>query len=425
MTSVATLQPEPAPIVACTISRDVQNFDLLIDDMELELGESWGDLSFDDAIVFLEQPEASVLEFVAIAVDHDDEADLSRITDIIKTAKAKGIKIVLIADQVSPIALHQLLRLGGDDFVPYPLPEGALHEAIERMRKPVPQAAPVLAAVAKAPDIDDVPHPTFKAKGDRDGVVLPVHGLAGGTGASTFVTNLAWELATISKTEAPRVCLLDFDFQYGSVATYLDLPRKESVLELLSDTSAADSDSFVQSLLTFNDKLHVFTAPADMVPLDIVSGDDIGRIIDMAQANFDFVLIDMPTTIVSWTETVLTRAHVYFALMDLDLRSAQNVLRLVRALKAEGLPHEKLRFVLNRAPRFTDLSAKSRVKRMAESLDIDIEVQLPDGGAQVTQSNDHGLPLAENAAKNPLRRELQKLAKSLFDLNKAAETGKG
>ena len=57
--------------------------------------------------------------------------------------------------------------------------------------------------------------------------------------------------------------------------------------------------------------------------------------------------------------------------------------------------------VLNRAPKFTDLSAKSRVKRMAESLDIDIEVQLPDGGAQVTQANDHGLPLSENAGEEP------------------------
>ena len=72
-----------------------------------------------------------------------------------------------------------------------------------------------------------------------------------------------------------------------------------------------------------------------------------------------------------------------------------------------------MRYVLNRAPKFTDLSAKARVKRMAESLDIDIEVQLPDGGEQVTQANDHGLPIAENAAKNPLRKELQKLAKSL------------
>ncbi|MFN7222792.1 MAG: CpaE family protein [Paracoccaceae bacterium] len=422
MTSVATLQPDPAPIVACTISRDVQNFELLIDDMENELGESWGDLSFDDALVFIGQPEASTLEFVAIAVDAEDEADLTRISEIIRTSKARSIKVVLIADQLSPIALHQLLRLGADDFVPYPLPDGALHEAIERLRKPAP-VAPAAAAVVEE-DAEAVTTPKFKAKGDREGVVLPVHGLAGGTGASTFAVNLAWELATITKTDAPRVCLLDFDFQYGSAATYLDLPRKEVVFEILSDTGSIDSDAFLQSMLTFNDRLHVFTAPADMLPLDIIGPEDIGRIVDMAAANFDYVIIDMPKTIVAWTESVLTRAHVYFALMELDLRSAQNVLRLIRALKAEALPHEKLRYVLNRAPKFTDLSGKSRVKRMAESLDIAIEVQLPDGSIQVTQANDHGLPLAESAAKNPLRKEIQKLAKSLHDLNKGAEAGK-
>jgi pilus assembly protein CpaE len=432
MTSVANLQPDPAPIVACTISRDVQNFDILIDHMEQELGESWGDLGFDDALLFLDQSDAATLEFVAIAVNGQDEADLARIVEIIRKAKARNIRVILIADQVGPIALHQLLRTGAEDFVPYPLPDGALHEAIERIRKPegtaAASAAPAAPAKAPAPaDPEDdaaQAHPAFKAKGDRDAVVLPVHALAGGAGASTFATNLAWELANIDKTNAPRVCLIDLDFQYGSAATYLDLPRKEAVLDLLSDALNADSDTLLQSMLTYNEKLHVLTAPADMLPLDIIGPEEIGRIIDMARANFDFVVIDMPKTIVSWTEAVLSRAHVYFALMELDLRSAQNVLRLVRALKAEGLPHEKLRYVLNRAPKFTDLAAKSRVKRMAESLDIAIELQLPDGGAQVTQANDHGLPLSENAGKNPLRREIQKLAKSLHELNKDAETGK-
>ncbi|MDO8312086.1 MAG: AAA family ATPase, partial [Sideroxyarcus sp.] len=296
---------------------------MLIDDMELELGESWGDLSFEDALVFLEQPDAASLEFVAVAVDAQDEVDLSRITDIIRMAKAKGIKVVLIADQVSPIALHQLLRLGADDFVPYPLPEGSLHEAIERMRQPAPVTAPVTTADE---DIGEHHTPAFKAKGDRDGVVLPVHGLAGGVGASTFAANLAWELAIVDKNKPPRVCLIDLDFQFGAASTYLDLPRREAVFDILSDTQNADSDSFLQAMLTFNDKLHVFTAPSDMLPLDIVQPDDITRIIEMAKANFDFVIIDMPKTIVSWTETVLNRAHVYFALMELDLRSAQNVL---------------------------------------------------------------------------------------------------
>ena len=135
MSSVAALQPEPAPIVACTISRDVSNFDLLSEDMETELGESWGDLTFDDAILFLNQPDADSLEFVAVAVDSDDESDLARISGIITTAKEKGVKIILIAEEVSPIALHQLLKLGADDFVPYPLPENALHEAIERLQQ--------------------------------------------------------------------------------------------------------------------------------------------------------------------------------------------------------------------------------------------------------------------------------------------------
>lgn len=415
MSNVAVLHPEPAPILACTISRDVSNFDLLIEDMEAELGESWGDLTFDDAMLFMNQPDARMLEFVAVAVDEQDEANLSRISGIISLAKERGIKVILIAEEVSPIALHHLLKLGADDFVPYPLPENALHDAIERLRR-VPAATEFPPEGAA---------PSFKPKGDRDGVVLPVHGLAGGTGATTFATNLAWELATVQKDNAPRVCLIDLDFQYGSVSTYLDLPRRESVYEMLSDTASMDNESFAQALLTFNDKLHVMTAPSDMLPLDIVTSEDINRVIDVARANFDFVVIDMPRTVVQWTEAVLHQAHVYFALVELDMRSAQNTLRMIRALKAEELPFEKMRYVLNRGPKFTDLSGKGRVKRLAESLDITIELVLSDGGRQVTQANDHGLPLGQTAAKNPLRKEIAKLAKSLYELNKASEAAKG
>ena len=92
MSSTAALQPEVAPIVACTISRDVQNFDLLIEDMEAELGENWGDLSFDDARMFLSQPDAAGLEFVAIAIDQEDEDKLASIAELIKTSVANKIK---------------------------------------------------------------------------------------------------------------------------------------------------------------------------------------------------------------------------------------------------------------------------------------------------------------------------------------------
>jgi pilus assembly protein CpaE len=241
-------------------------------------------------------------------------------------------------------------------------------------------------------------------------VIVAVHGLAGGVGSSTLAANLAWELILSDKETPPQVCLIDLDLQTGSAGTYLDLPRRDAVYELLSDMASMDKEAFMQALQTFQDHLKVLTAPAEMLPLDLIDGNDVTKLLEVARESFDYVVIDMPHTLVQWTETVLTESHVYLNVMELDMRSAQNALRFIRALRSENLPTAKLRFVLNRAPRFTDLTARSRVKRMAESLDISFAMQLPDGGAAVTQSCDHGLPLASSAPKNALRKEIQKLA---------------
>ena len=401
-------QPEAAPIVACTISRDVQNFDLLIEDMENALGEAWGDLGFAEALAFFSQPEAAALEFVALAIDDADEDNLVLMGEIITQAKARGIAVILIAEDVTPASLHHLLRKGADEFVPYPLPELELQSAIDRLNKPEEEAPR---------SQRQTPH--LKSGSAKEGAVIVVHGLAGGTGATTMAVNLAWELASLEGDEHPSVCLLDLDLQYGSVSTYLDLPRRESVLEMLTDTENMDEEIFGQALLSYEDRLQVLTAPVEMVPLDIVSSEDITRVIEMARSHFDYVVIDMPSTLVQWSETVLQAAHVYFAMIELDMRSAQNALRMKRALQSEDLPFNKLRFALNRAPKFTDLSGKSRVKRMAESLGISIDLQMPDGGKQVIQGGDHGLPLATSAAKNPLRKEIAKLALSLHELGRS------
>lgn len=398
-------QPEAAPIIACTVSRDVQNFDLLIEDMEGALGESWGDLGFAEALAFFEQPEAQAMEFIALALDESDEDNLPLMSQIIVQAKAKDIKVILIAEDVTPAALHSLLRQGADEFVPYPLPEGELVAAIARVRQQDEAPAP---AAAEGPQL--------KAGAQRDGALIVLHGLAGGTGSTTMAVNLAWELANVDKKDPPSVCLIDLDLQYGSVATFLDLPRREVVYEMLSDTEGMDEEIFGQALLTYEDRLQVLTAPSDMLPLDLLSSEDIGRILNMARNQFDYVIVDMPSTLVQWSEAVLTNAHIYFALLELDMRCAQNTLRFKRALQSEELPVEKLRYVLNRAPKFTDLNAKGRVKRMAESLAISIDLQLPDGGKPITQANDHGMPLAASVPKNPLRKEILKLAASIHDL---------
>ncbi|MGP1358316.1 AAA family ATPase [Roseicyclus sp.] len=406
MSSGLALQTEPAPVIACTVSRNVHRFDLLIEDMEAELGEGWGDLGFEEARAFLQQPEADDLVFIALAITSEDEADVGLLGEVIRTAKTRGIRVILVADGVSPATLHQLLRLGADDFLPYPLSDGALHDSIERIKT-------MAADPGAAADATPKGAPNAKPTMEGQGAVFAVQNLAGGTGATTFAVNLAWELATVDKKKPPSVCLMDFDLQYGSVATYLDLPRREVVVEFLQDAHTMDVDAFKQALVGYGDRLSVFTAPPEILPLDIMGPAEVEAIVNLARQCFDIVVIDMPRSLVVWTEAVLSRADIFFATMELDLRSAQDAMRFIKALRAEDLPLEKVQYVLNKAPGGMDLTGKGRIKKLAESLGVEIKIHLPDGGKQIQQAGDNGQPLAEAFRKNPTRKEIAKLAQGL------------
>jgi len=407
----ATDTQETDVIEACAIARDLEQFDLLIDDLENKLGARWGGLDFTNAEDILRSSHADTLQFIAIALDKTDEDDLTFVANIVGAAKDRGIKIILVTHDLTPISLHQLMRLGADDFVPYPLPDNALNEAIDRVLTVEDEKV-----IIKEVFVQSEAPQQLENQPEKQGILLPVYGMCGGVGATTFASNLAWEIQTILSAQQKTVCVLDFDFQFGSIATYLDVPKTEAAFELLSEVTNADKISFKQVMSSYNDKLAVLPSPQDAVPLEFIGPDDVKHLIDLARSCYDVVIIDVPRTLVSWSEVILNECELFLAVAGLDMRSAQNIQRFIRALKAEDLPFEKVQFILNKAPKMTDLSGKSRVKRMAESLDIDFRWQLADGGKHVPAAGDHGAPLADMAAKNPLRKDIVNIAETFADL---------
>jgi len=492
---------------SCAISQNLEAYPLLIQEMQTQFGDNWGGLEIQDAVSVLNSSHAIHMESLVMALSTNDEQHIDLIVEIIRLSKSMNIRTVLVTKDLSASALHGLMRSGADDFLPYPLPEGALQSSLAQQTKavapapapavqpkmepaqpvaieqpvaqalaadsiplasessvahnfvksqrtevsenveqpvantppveteppaqvavPQPQAAPVVAPAKAeaAPTLVETPADTETVAAPaaaptvsslpKSGVIFPVLGVAGGVGASTFAANLAWELQSVLGGEG-RVCLLDFGFQFGSVGTYLDTPRTDMTLELYSSIDIADADAFTSTLSMYKDTLAVLAAPPEAVPLDIMGPGRIEKMLDLAASQFDYVIIDLPNTLMSWSETVLEKSHLMFALAEMDMRSAQNALRFLRALKADDLPYEKVQFILNRAPKMTDLNGRSRVKRMADSLNIEFRWSLPDGGKHVLNSCDQGLPLAVTAARNPLRKDLRKIAENLIALS--------
>lgn len=397
---MALLKVKAEEIEVYAIARDIKEFPALTEDLTRELSERWAPLELSKGESAIKGGVGADLEIAVVAVSKEDEANLSSVTRVIQAARDHGLKVLLIAKDVSPAGLHTLLKTGADDFAPYPLPDGALSDSITKLR-----------GMHRAPQQSN----EKASKRNRRGLVIPCYSIAGGVGASTFAVNLAWELSLLTKKTDKRVCILDFNFQFGSVSTYLDLPRREAIYELISDPSSIDHAALSQALTSYKTRLAVLTSPMDALPLDIIAPEDVVKLIETAQASYDFVVIDMPQALVHWFDQVLKMCETFFAIMEVDMRSAQNCLRFLRALKAEDLPFEKVQFALNRAPGFADLNGKARAKRLAESLGVEINIMLPDGGRQVSQACDEGLPLAETAPKNSLRREIKSIAQSIFD----------
>lgn len=385
--------------------------DALIKDLDTQFGEDqWLEVPAGDTENMLSIASAED-SFVIVALSSDETEAVTATAQLIRQAREYGLMVLLIVGDISSRTMHQIMREGVAEFAPYPEPAGALMDAIDRLRL--------------ARSSGNLPAITTSGAPRRLGKVVAFYGVAGGVGASTLAVNFAWETTLRTRREGRRVALLDFNFQYGSIATFLDVPRREAVYELVSEASNLDQTGLTQALSTYKDKLHVLTAPRDALPLDIVSPTDVDAIINLARESFDYVVIDMPQALMNWSEKVYAASDDFYAVMEVDMRSAQNMYRFLRTLKAEDMNLDKLRFVLNRAPGLTDLSGKTRVKRVAESLGITFLHQIPDGGKQIINSCDQGTPLAESARSSPVRKEILRMVEKFMaeESEKTAASG--
>ncbi len=385
--------------------------DALIKDLDTQFGEDqWLEVPVEDSENMLSIASAED-SFVIVALSSNETDDVAATAELIRQAREYGLMVLLIVGDISSRTMHQIMREGVSEFAPYPEPAGALMDAVDRLR--LARSSGNLPAIAST------------AAPRRLGKVVAFYGVAGGVGASTFAVNFAWELTLRTRREGRRVALLDFNFQYGSIATFLDVPRREAVYELVSEAANLDHVGLTQALSTYKDKLHVLTAPRDALPLDIVSPGDVDAIIKLARESFDYVVIDMPQALMNWSEKVYAASDDFYAVMEIDMRSAQNMYRFLRTLKAEDMNLDKLRFVLNRAPGLTDLSGKTRVKRVAESLGISFLHQVPDGGKLIVNNGDQGTPLAEGARSSPVRKEILRMVEKFMteETEKATASG--
>src|SRR3989304_9599789 len=141
--------------------------------------------------------------------------------------------------------------------------------------------------------------------------------------------------------------------------------------------------------------LLVLTAPEVPMPMEAVSRELIDQILQIAQRQYEYVVVDMPQTLTQWTDTVFRKSRVIYVVMQMTVPGIRQLKRWFSVMEQEGMGGLPIKVVVNRHTSFggagnNDIS----IAQASEALGRKIDFVIPNDYALISNSLNQGLPAA-------------------------------
>lgn len=185
------------------------------------------------------------------------------------------------------------------------------------------------------------PEPAHCARGRVIVVLSP----KGGSGKTMLAVNMAVSLARMSPG---RVALLDFDCQFGDVATSFGMEPDRTLTEL---PSVPHLDAYtVKLFLTQDEASSLFVLPASGRPSEADLVDEVfaTRLIDLLAGEFDHIVIDTAAGIDERSLAAIATATDLVFVASMDVSSVRNLVKELEIIDQLGVTLPNRHFVLNR-----------------------------------------------------------------------------
>ena len=230
----------------------------------------------------------------------------------------------------------------------------------------------------------------------------------GGAGVTTLAIQTALMLINSGQRVRPTTCLVDLDFQHGACADYLDLEPRLDLKEIEPRPERLDRQ-LLEIMLSHHDSgLELIAAPNRPAEMRSFDPDMVTRLLDLVSSHFDYVVIDMPRTWFSWTDSVLLGTNRLFIVSEMTVPSLRQAKGLVAAIRERLGDGPQPQVIVNR---FEQRMFDPGVKKadIEQALGGDFAGTIPNNYRLVREAIDRGVPLDEVKPGNNITTQLKKL----------------
>lgn len=328
--------------------------------------------------------DVSGASVVVVDLDAHDAAEMEGLTRLMARVGAWP-PVIAITQSFDENIARTLLPLRIADFLVKPVAPLDLVRACAR--------------VAQSKPIDDKP---------TDAQIYTFLPAVGGAGVTTLAVQTAMLLLNSGGPRVKRsTCLVDLDFQHGSVADYLDLEPRLNLAEIEPRPDRLDRQLLEVMLSHHSSGLAVVAAPNRPAEMRSFDPDVVTRLLDLVSTHFEYVVFDMPRTWFAWTDSVLLGSNKLFIVSETTVPGLRHAKQLVAAIKERLGDGPDPKVIVNRFEQRM-FSASLRHSDLEQTLGADFACAIPNDYALVREAIDRGVPLDEVKPGNKISVKMRK-----------------
>jgi pilus assembly protein CpaE len=293
--------------------------------------------------------------------------------------------VLVCSHNREPDFLIRAMQLGVREFLPLPLKKADVEAAIERVW------------IAKR---------RLRSASSRQGRLLVITGHKGGVGTTSMAVNLAIALAD---SALDSVALVDLGRPFPDVGNFLDQSPSHTIFDLFQNLSNLDQAFLQRIMQPYEGRLAILHGCSDIKEQDFLDSESMAKVFAQLKGLYKWIIVDLSHWLDGFFMQVIREADQVLLLTELSIPDLKNLKKLWPVLQEVAPGREKLKVVINRHQKGTDLQL-SDLEQVIQRPVFDL---LPWDFPSLSEAITKGVPLATIAPRSKICRSLYRLAQRL------------
>lgn len=368
-------------VIIDTETQSIEVLKLYLQELEyIQLSGEFSDIVAGYNTVLEERPA-----IVIIDISKKTELALDIINKI--STNHKTCKIIVTSSNYSTDTIIKAMRAGAREFLPKPFIKDDLITSLNKLKEQV----------------------SGMHSEDRKCRVITTFSNKGGIGKTAIATNLALELAKITKE---KVALIDLNLQLGDITTFLDINPSFDISYVIQNLSRIDETFLLSTLERYKDtSLYVLADPPYLEQAEDITAEQISTLFDVLKQTFSYIVVDTSANFDGKTITALDNADLILLITIVNLPAIRNCQRCLELFERLGYEKEKAKIVINRYMENDEI----KVEDVEEVLGKKIYWKIPNNYFTIMSAINKGIPVGLINPDSNIAQSYRELSAMLSD----------